>query len=155
MKDYILKRLARCVKTRNVEYLSVVCHHIPLFSIRVPDNLSNNFSSLATDLKCHDNPGMDTITRTKQRYDHRLKEQVRTTGNVPIAVETGVPRSTAYGSQQHSAFRGQSPDKMSFGTGNDVPEKLDAARQTARQQRLKTNRALSCQRCEDQVAIES
>ncbi|HBN75756.1 MAG TPA: hypothetical protein DD473_08055 [Planctomycetaceae bacterium] len=40
---------------------------------------------------------MDTISRTQQRYDHRLKELVRTTGNVQLAVQTGFPRSTAYG----------------------------------------------------------
>jgi len=54
----------------------------------------------------------------------------------------------------HSAFRGQPPDEMYFGTGNDVPEKLEAARQTAQHQRLTTNRSLSCKRCEDLVTIE-
>ena len=40
---------------------------------------------------------MSTATRTQRRYDHRLKELVLTTGNIEVAVESGVPRSTAYG----------------------------------------------------------
>jgi hypothetical protein len=40
---------------------------------------------------------MSPAIRTQRRYDHRLKELVRTTGNINIAVESGVPRSTAYG----------------------------------------------------------
>lgn len=39
---------------------------------------------------------MSTTTRTLRRYDHRLKELVRSTGNVHVALECGVPRSTAY-----------------------------------------------------------
>ena len=40
---------------------------------------------------------MSTPTRTQLRYDHRLKELVRTTGKIDIALESGVPRSTAFG----------------------------------------------------------
>ena len=40
---------------------------------------------------------MTAATRTQRRYDHRLKELVRTTGNLSLALESGVPRSTAYG----------------------------------------------------------
>ena len=40
---------------------------------------------------------MPTATRTQRRYDHRLKEFVRSTGNIDLAVQSGVPRSTAYG----------------------------------------------------------
>ncbi|WP_339749726.1 hypothetical protein [uncultured Rubinisphaera sp.] len=60
--------------------------------MRVCDKSSTTTSSIATDLKCHDNPGMDTINRTQQRYDHRLKELVRTTENVQLAIQMGVPR---------------------------------------------------------------
>ncbi|MCP4679908.1 MAG: transposase, partial [Deltaproteobacteria bacterium] len=35
----------------------------------------------------------------------------------------------------HSAFRGQTPDEMYFGTGDDVPNQLAAARAKARQAR--------------------
>jgi hypothetical protein len=40
---------------------------------------------------------MPTETRTQRCYDHRLKELVRTTGNIDIALESGFPRSTACG----------------------------------------------------------
>ena len=40
---------------------------------------------------------MATTTRTQNRYDHRLRELVRTTQDVSCAVQYGVPRSTARG----------------------------------------------------------
>ncbi len=40
---------------------------------------------------------MPTTTRTQNTYDHRLKEIVRSTGNVDIAIQRGVPASTARG----------------------------------------------------------
>jgi hypothetical protein len=40
---------------------------------------------------------MTTITRKHRRYDHRLRELVRSTGNIDVATQRGVPRSTAYG----------------------------------------------------------
>ena len=40
---------------------------------------------------------MVTTTRTQNRYDHRLRELVRTTQDVSYAVQCGVPRSTARG----------------------------------------------------------
>jgi hypothetical protein len=40
----------------------------------------------------------------------------------------------------HSAFRGQTPDEMYFGTGDHVPDKLESARQAARKTRLEVNR---------------
>lgn len=48
----------------------------------------------AVDCKNH---GMSTATRTQRRYDHRLRQLVRSTGKVDLALESGVPRSTAYG----------------------------------------------------------
>ena len=47
----------------------------------------------------------------------------------------------------HSAFHGQTPDEMYFGTGAAVPEGLIAARRLARDARLTANRALSCGTC--------
>jgi putative transposase len=47
----------------------------------------------------------------------------------------------------HSAFRGQTPEEMYFGTGQQVPEELEAARQAARRMRLETNRKMSCPQC--------
>jgi putative transposase len=40
---------------------------------------------------------MSTIIRTQRRYDHRLKQLVLATGNITVALDCGVPRSTAYG----------------------------------------------------------
>jgi hypothetical protein len=40
---------------------------------------------------------MRTPARLQQRYDHRLRELVQRTGDVTIATDLGVPRSTARG----------------------------------------------------------
>ena len=40
---------------------------------------------------------MVTTPRTQNRYDHRLRQLVRTTQDVSYAVQCGVPRSTARG----------------------------------------------------------
>ncbi len=40
---------------------------------------------------------MVTLTRTQNRYDHRLRQLVHTTQDVTHAIECGVPRSTARG----------------------------------------------------------
>jgi transposase InsO family protein len=40
---------------------------------------------------------MTTIARPQRRYDHRLRELVQRTGDVTIATNLGVPRSTARG----------------------------------------------------------
>jgi putative transposase len=53
----------------------------------------------------------------------------------------------------HSAFQGQTPDEMYFGTDLDIPKQLQEARTTARVSRMKSNRAQTCQTCEDLVAI--
>ena len=54
-----------------------------------------------------------------------------------------------------SAFMGQTPDEMYFGTGAEVTEKLKAARIDALQQRKETNRARRCSACEPVVALDS
>ena len=48
----------------------------------------------------------------------------------------------------HSAFRGQTPDEMYFGTGNHIPDQLEAAKSNARHDRMEVNRAMSCPTCE-------
>ncbi len=47
----------------------------------------------------------------------------------------------------HSAFRGQTPDEMYFGTGDQIPNELLAAQKVARQSRMEMNRATSCPKC--------
>ncbi|MCE9607909.1 MAG: DDE-type integrase/transposase/recombinase [Planctomycetia bacterium] len=48
----------------------------------------------------------------------------------------------------HSAFRGQTPDEMYFGTGDKIPGELEAARRLARQARAEANRKRTCSACE-------
>lgn len=48
----------------------------------------------------------------------------------------------------HSAFRGQTPDEMYFGTGGSIPKELEAARQKAREVRVEANRKRTCSACE-------
>ncbi len=47
----------------------------------------------------------------------------------------------------HSAFLGQTPDEMYYGTGNQVPKELESAKKAARQTRMEVNRAMTCQTC--------
>jgi hypothetical protein len=47
----------------------------------------------------------------------------------------------------HSAFDGQTPDEMYFGTGGEVAINLAIARQAAREERMKANRATRCGVC--------
>ena len=51
----------------------------------------------------------------------------------------------------HSAFQGQTPDEMYFGTGDTVPGELEASRQKARQARAEANRKKTCSACETLV----
>ena len=48
----------------------------------------------------------------------------------------------------HSAFRGQTPDEMYFGTGEPIPVEIESAKQAARQSRMEVNRATTCPTCE-------
>ncbi|MCA9123725.1 MAG: hypothetical protein H6822_08715 [Planctomycetaceae bacterium] len=48
-----------------------------------------------------------------------------------------------------------SSDEMYYGTGKHIPKQLEAARQAARQSRLKANRALNCQKCEPLVSLSN
>ena len=52
------------------------------------------------------------------------------------------------GAIPHSAFKGQTPDEMYFGTGDEVPEELEAAKVAARAERMEVNRARSCRKCD-------
>jgi transposase InsO family protein len=47
----------------------------------------------------------------------------------------------------HSAFEGQTPNEMYFGTGGAVAIDLASARQAAREERMKANRAARCGVC--------
>jgi putative transposase len=47
----------------------------------------------------------------------------------------------------HSAFRGQTPDEMYFGTGDAVPADLMSRAADARRARQEANRSASCETC--------
>ncbi|MCG3133002.1 MAG: hypothetical protein HMLKMBBP_00088 [Planctomycetes bacterium] len=47
----------------------------------------------------------------------------------------------------HSAFDGQTPDEMYFGTGGHVPAVLEVAKSAARRRRLEVHRAARCAVC--------
>ena len=47
----------------------------------------------------------------------------------------------------HSAFQGQTPDEMYFGTGDTVPADLRSRAAAARQTRVEANRSASCETC--------
>jgi len=47
----------------------------------------------------------------------------------------------------HSAFEGQTPDEMYFGTGGAVAGELASARKAAREERMKANRSTQCGVC--------
>jgi putative transposase len=51
----------------------------------------------------------------------------------------------------HSAFTGQTPDEKYFGTGDGIPQQLQAARWSARQSRVEANRKRTCNACEVQT----
>jgi len=53
----------------------------------------------------------------------------------------------------HSAFQGQTPDEMYLGTGNHIPELLEAARKAARQSRRDENSKKTCPNCERLTVI--
>ena len=47
----------------------------------------------------------------------------------------------------HSAFRGQTPDEMYFGTGDGVPADLTSGAAAARRARVEANRSAACETC--------
>jgi len=47
----------------------------------------------------------------------------------------------------HSAFNGQTPNEMFFGTGKGIEAELKQAKAAARQARIESNRNRSCAAC--------
>jgi transposase InsO family protein len=47
----------------------------------------------------------------------------------------------------HSAFKGQTPDEVFFGIGDEVSKRLAEARESAREERMRQNRAARCGLC--------
>ncbi len=55
----------------------------------------------------------------------------------------------------HSAFRGETPEEMYFGTGKGVAAQLETGRNAARQTRFEANRKMSCETCGPAMAGRS
>jgi len=64
---------------------------------RYPRDLQAFISALYLRPSGGDDGGMDTASRIQRTYDHRLKNLVNETGDIQLALERGVPRSTARG----------------------------------------------------------
>ena len=47
----------------------------------------------------------------------------------------------------HSAFNGQTPDEIYYGTGDKIPQNLKEKKEAARLARMEKNRAMSCDEC--------
>ena len=48
----------------------------------------------------------------------------------------------------HSAFRGQTPDEIYYGRGQEISDQLEAAKRRAWAARVKANREMSCGLCQ-------
>ena len=159
-------------QTRELVYASVnrraTSQHIWDFQREFPR------SCLQFTSESHDHQMMIATTRKQKKYDHRLKDVVRASGRTDLARQHGVPESTARGwvssprpevvtpdvdeynaKLPHSAFRGQTPDEMYFGTGENVADDLEAKRVAARQSRLQSNQGASCTAREPLTEISS
>lgn len=55
----------------------------------------------------------------------------------------------------HSAFRGQTPDEIYYGRGQDIPGQIKAGKMQAQGARLEANRTVTCQMCEPSMGSYS
>ena len=80
-----------------------------------------------------------------RRFRLRARVRVTITGVVPMLVAFYVDEHNRV--LPHSAFRGQTPDEMYFGTGDAVPADLMSRAAAACRTRGEANRSASCERC--------
>ena len=86
-------------------------------------------------------------------YDHRIRDLVCEKRDPALFAQDGqalrarVLKLEHNPAIPHSAFRGETPDEMYFGTHTGVAANLVQQRGRARQDRLATNRALTCTDC--------
>jgi putative transposase len=71
--------------------------------------------------------------------------QVDSLGKVRSLVEFYVAQHNS--TIPHTAFEGQTPNEIYFGTGAAIPDELTERRKKARQARLDFNRTARCGRC--------
>jgi hypothetical protein len=101
----------------------------------------NHGESLMQD---HATTGKCQVVAVAGHYAPRPEERL---APPPDPRESGETQDRASGVLPHSAFRGQTPDEMYFGTGDAVPADLTSGAATARRTRVATNRSASCERC--------
>ena len=70
---------------------------------------------------------LDSVTTTRRRVDFYVREYNHV-----------LP---------HSAFRGQTPDEIYYGTGDKVPGELASSKSAVRRTRLEVNRSVTCEVC--------
>jgi len=79
-------------------FVTTVCNFLREFSsFSWAGTPSGCFRSIPVEGDSTDDWGMSSTTHVQRRYDHRLQTLVQTTGNISIAVQHGVPKSTARG----------------------------------------------------------
>src|SRR5262249_18024884 len=86
---------------------------------------------------------MTTTGRAQQRYDHRLRDLVRGTGDLTIATDVGVPRSTARGRRREASTLVVSLDVTTL-TTSAVQQELLALRRRVRKLTALLRLALAC-----------
>jgi hypothetical protein len=85
-------------------------------------------------------------TRTPRRAGARNGDgaSASTAGSAKDGVRTRRGYCAGHYPVPHSAFDGQTPDEVYFGTGADVPDALGARKEDARQARMRLNRSRQC-----------
>ena len=90
---------------------------------------------------------MSARTRPQCSYDHRLKELVRTSGDLSVAIELGIPRSTALGCLRDSPRQVASLDILSLkeqGLQHEVLMLRQRIRKLHSRPTRKLSRVVSC-----------
>ena len=114
-----------------------VCHDILYFSVRVLDaggavTLRRIFRFLPEGSETRENRVVPTTTRIQRRYDHRFRDLVQTTGAPELAIQHGVPRSTASGWRTKTITEVVSLDVLELDTIRLQHEVILLRRQIAR-----------------------
>jgi len=89
------------------------------------------------------------ITRlSASRYHNWCRAKVgRELNDQPSSPRVFPSRLTPNEVMPHSAFHGQTPNEIFFGTGDEVAQRLTARRRSAREERMEVNRVAGCSVC--------
>src|SRR5439155_1569416 len=77
----------------------------------------------------------------------RVAETFAPVNSVAVLLDAGRAASPSVTAPVHSAFRGQTPDEMYFGSGDTVPADLTSGAAAARRARAEANRSAACETC--------